>query len=408
MIEARDAAHGLPYVSAKDLVRIDVRTNRFISFSHGDLLEGLKLRENSILITCSGMNLGKAIWVRRDLDGLGGSGDLIRVLPNKEADVAGYIYAFLKSIYGWVSLRQLIFGGSIKHIEPKEVGRILVPRIGKGLERKCNALVSQSADMRFEASTQIAKAKEILRDHLGLSKLTAIPRKDCTSTVTRFSEISTTSRLDGYFYNAKAKRVDEFIENHKRGFWHLSEIAEVFDVPPFKHIYVSPQQGIPFFTSSDLFSIERTSRLYLSRTQTRNLSSYVIREGTVLLARSGQVGGIIGRPQYADSALNGCATSDHVIRIVSKAPKDIPPGFLFAYLDIDEIGYPLLTRTIAGKSVPALWPIYLNGIKVLKAGLEVRNMVHELVAAAFELRIKATSLEHKAIAIVEQAIEENA
>lgn len=95
-----DPALGEPYVSARDIVNADVSPAGYLSRRHGSLLEELRLREGMILVTCSGMNLGKAIWTRRDLEGLVASHDLIRIEPNPRAAPPGYLHAFLASRYG--------------------------------------------------------------------------------------------------------------------------------------------------------------------------------------------------------------------------------------------------------------------------------------------------------------------
>ena len=98
----------------------------------------------------------------------------------------------------------------------------------------------------------------------------------------------------------------------------------------------------------------------------------------MLLARSGQLGGIIGTPQFADSSLEKATTSDHVIRVVPRTDV-VPPGYLFAYLSCRGIGYPLLTRTMTGASVPALWPMYLNNVAVVKASAAFMKKVDHAV-----------------------------
>ena len=125
----------------------------------------------------------------------------------------------------------------------------------------------------------------------------------------------------------------------------------------------------------------------------------------MLLARSGQLGGIIGRPQIADSSLERSTASDHVIRIV---PRDnaVPAGYIFAYLSTPAVGYSLMTRTLTGSSVPALWPTYLNNVSVIRAAADFMIHIGRVVEKAFEDRVVASKLEDQARILVEQAIEE--
>jgi type I restriction enzyme, S subunit len=152
--------------------------------------------------------------------------------------------------------------------------------------------------------------------------------------------------------------------------------------------------------------LERKALKFLSKTQTKGLERYILQRGWILLARSGQLGGIIGRPQFTDSALHEAATSDHVIRIAPHG--SVPAGYLYAYLANEYIGYPLLTRTMAGKSVPALWPEYLQTMSVVLTACGFMENIDLKVRNAFELRVRASNIEADARAAVESAIEEAA
>jgi type I restriction enzyme S subunit len=217
--------------------------------------------------------------------------------------------------------------------------------------------------------------------------------------------LSKEMRFEGFFYNPEALRMDQWAERHRNGHWLLGDIADVFDVPPFKHIYVEAEHGIPFYTSGDLFGLDRVPEKYLSRTRTRGLEKYILKRGWVLLARSGQLGGILGRPQFADSALTGASTSDHVIRLVARE-SEVPAGYLYAYLAAETIGYVPLTRAMTGASIPALWPVYLKRMRVVKAERTFMLDVHERVVDAFEKRVRATAQEATARRLVERAIED--
>lgn len=396
-----DRSHGEPYVSARDLVNATVTPTSYLSQKHGRLLDELRLQEGMILVTCSGMNLGTAIWARPDFDGLVASGDLIRIEPDPAAAPPGFLFAFLASRHGFALIRKQIYGGHIKHVDPEHIANLPVPRLGQKAESKAHSLVVEAANLRSIASRALNEA-------IGSVERTLhAPQHNSTGTqpisqLIMSSTLRSDMRFEGYYYNPRALAVDNWALTHPNGNRSLGEVADVFDVPPFKHIYVEPGYGPPFFTSGDLFLLNRHAEKYLSRTRTRDLGKYVIERGWVLLARSGQLGGILGRPQFADSALHRACTSDHVIRVVAKT---VPAGYLYAYLATPSIGYVSLTRTMTGASVPALWPSYLKKLRIVNASTRFMSDTHEAVTAAFEDRVKATALEDEARRIVEQAIE---
>lgn len=399
-----DSRRGRPYVSARDLVQADIAHADYLSHRHGNLLDELELREGMILVTCSGMNLGRAIWSRSDMAGLCASHDLIRIEPSEQDSSPGYVYAFLASRFGHVAIRRQIYGGNIKHIEPEQLEQLPVPRFGKAFERKVHSLVLEAAALRAEASAGLAAAREDVVRELQAPN---VARAGYSTHGVSCSAIHDSRRLDAFFHNPSAVALDTWAKRHPNGSWPLGEVASVLDVPPFKHIYVDGAHGVPFFTSGDLFDLERTTDKHLSRTQTRDLQRYVLERGWVLLARSGQLGGIIGTPQFADSSLDGATTSDHVIRIVPRGDV-VFPGYLFAYLSCRQIGYPLLTRTMTGASVPALWPMYLRDVSIVKAGPAFMKRVDRAVQDAFEMRVAATEKDRRARQLVESAIETGA
>ncbi len=398
--------HGEPYVSAKDIVASDVRPAGYLSRLHGPLLDELRLHAGMILVTCSGMNLGKAIWTRAEMDGLVASSDLIRIEPSSSVVPPGYLYAFLSSRHGHALIRKQIYGGHIKHIDPEHIANLPVPRLGEHLENAVHVLVDRAATLRTNASKALEAAVGSVESTLHAPSAPSA-RTSTIGMSVMHSVLQREMRFEGYYYNVQALAIDEWTRMHPNGFWTLgeSEVADVFDVPPFKHIYVEQEHGLPFFTSGDLFLLDRHPDKYLSRTRTKDLRKYVLEQGWVLLARSGQLGGILGRPQFADSGMRGACASDHVIRIVARS---VPAGYLYAYLATPKVGYVLLTRTMTGASIPALWPTFLRKLRVVKAATDFMAATHEQVVAAFEARLQATSLEDAARDLVERAIEKGA
>jgi type I restriction enzyme S subunit len=345
-------------------------------------------------------------YARPDMDEMACSEDVLRVVPNPDRILPGYVYAFLSSKFGESLVVGGTYGAIIQHIEPHHIADLHVPRLGRKIEMHTHELVKEAAELRTRASRELSEAilavgAELQAPTSGVKLTINSNRHD---TVAYASELRTTWRLDGFYYNPIARAVEAWARSHQNTRTTLGDLCEVFDVPPFKHIYVEEGWGIPFFTSGEIFLLERKARKFLSKTQTKGLEKYILQRGWILLARSGQLGGIIGRPQFTDSALHEAATSDHVIRIAPRS--SIPAGYLFAYLANEHIGYPLLTRTMAGKSVPALWPQYLQTMSVVLAVHEFMENIDLKVQNAFELRVRASSMEAEARSIVESAIEE--
>jgi type I restriction enzyme, S subunit len=361
----------------------------------------LLVEEGWSLVTRSG-TIGRMAYVRSDMAGLACSEDVLRVVPNRDRILPGYLYAFLSSKFGVPLVASGTYGAIIQHIERAHIADLPVPRFDELLERTVHKLVAQAAHLRADATRLLLEAQQALLCEIGAPNIAALTKAERLFTVARSSDISRTGRMEGNFYNAIAAHVESWARGFGAQCKPLGGVADVYDVPPFKHIYVDERNGVPFFTSGEIFGLDRIATKFLSRTRTLNLHKYLLEQDWLMLARSGQLGGIIGRPQYVDSALSGSATSDHVIRIV---PKGVPGGYLYAYLYCAAIGYPLITRTMTGHSIPALWPSQLMSLPVVLAGPGAMNRISSTVVKAFEDRVRATELESQGRLMVEGAID---
>lgn len=396
-----DDSHGIRFLSSTDILKADISNLQIISKQAARANPKLLIRSGWTLITRAG-TIGRMAYARPDMDGLACSEDVLRVIPDPEKIPPGYLYAYLSSKFGVPLVVGGTYGAIIQHIEPHHLADLPVPRLSQSVESEAHRLILQASELRTSASAALHEVIEGVERALSSPQHRPAAGTPLTQSIMS-SRLHSEMRFEGYFYNSRALAVDEWALAHPNGYWSLGEVADVFDVPPFKHIYVEPAHGLPFFTSGDLFLLDRKAEKYLSRTQTRDLHKYVIEHGWVLLARSGQLGGILGRPQFADSALHRACTSDHVIRIVSKL---VPAGYLYAYLATPTVGYVLLTRTMTGASIPALWPTYLKRLLVVKLAPKFMGKVHDKVTTAFEDRVKATACEDAARRLVEDAIEE--
>lgn len=94
----------------------------------------------------------------------------------------------------------------------------------------------------------------------------------------------------------------------------------------FKRIYVGPEQGVPFLSSSDIIGLRPERGGYLSKKHTTKLEELQIRPWNVLISRSGTIGNIsLASPRIADWVL-----SEHVIRLTG--PDADTAGYVAAFL----------------------------------------------------------------------------
>ena len=398
-----DPSLGEPYVSARDIVNASVSPAGYLSRRHGALLQDLRLCEGMILVTCSGMNLGKAVWARHDLDGLVASHDLIRIEPNPEAAPPGYLYAFLASRYGHALIRKQIYGGNIKHVEPGHIADLPIPRFGKTVEQRAHDLVTRAANARSEAVSLFAGADALLIELLSLPKpkLQAEYRSPYIASAS-FSQFQ--RRGDGYYYapvNTDARHAFDSAKNPIT----VGEVADVFIPGIFKRQYASdPAYGVPYITGGDVFQLAPTSSQFLLKRVASGVG-LVLRKGMIVIQEAGQLGGLIGRSVLVGDHLDGFACSNNMVRVTAKNEADT--GYLLAVLS-SAYGVRLISREAAGSSIPHIEAGRVRALSIPWPEDKVRARIGKLVMDAQRLRDQAVSADRDARSLVEGAIEKGA
>lgn len=395
---------GVPFLGAGQLQRADLSDLPLISKAQVASTPAFIVRPSWTLITRSG-TIGKMAYCRPDMDGLAVSEDVLRVVADEDRIPPGYLYAFLSSKFGVPLITSGTYGAIIQHLEPSHITGLSVPRFGDAIEQEIHQLVEEAARLRSNASTILTDAENALIEELGTSPDLGIRRSGGMTSEVSVSEVFETRRLDPWFFSVRAETTDHWIRNYRRGVWRLGDIAAVYGVPPFKRVYIpESEHGIGFFGSASIFNLDRTPDAFISSIATKGVEKYILSEGMLLMASSGQLNGIIGRPQYVDSSIHSMAASNHVLRIVPQS-ECLGAGTMLAYFGSNRMGRPLVLRTATGDSIPEIWPVYLNEIPVPKFPESLSKNVDKAVVSALEQRVFATSLEMKAKSLVEKQIE---
>lgn len=396
-IPAAGPNHGVGYVSAKDIFHAHIEPNGYLSYGLGPVLEELILRENSILVTCSGMNLGKSVWVRTDMAGYAGSGDLIRILPDERRVLPGYIFSFLSSRFGHTSIRQLIYGGHIRHVSPEAIAQIYVPRLGRQRECEADQLIVTAAAARdaAEAARQSAIQQILAKLNWGNREFNRIHSVAKASGLQR--------RMDAFHHSEASVDARECLAG-RFGVRRLGDLVEdVFEPGRGARIKVDgPSFGVPFHSSSSVFRLDPIGEYLVSRQRTRNLEQLLVHETDLLLPRSGQLGGIIGRAVLPLGTYVGEAVSEHIVRVRCRSKEDA--HYLWAVF-ASVPGYYATVATAFGSSIPSLDCGLLSDLQIPWIEGPCRDSICMNVAQMVDSLAAAVNAERKSIALVERAIE---
>ena len=143
---------GVPFIGGKQIFELDPNNKKYLSLTqHEDRIKGeLTLRENMILITCSG-TIGKVTIVPKHWEGWTANQHIIRVVPSN-GEITGYLHAWLSSDYAYPLITRYVHGAVIDEINDTQVSEIVVPLLrDENVQREINDTVLEANRKRIEA-----------------------------------------------------------------------------------------------------------------------------------------------------------------------------------------------------------------------------------------------------------------
>ncbi len=397
-----DPDHGVPFLTTSSLLQADLTNLSLLSKRDAESrqLSFLEIKPGMTLITCSG-SIGRMAYARADMDGVWSNQDIMKVSPDPDLIKPGYLYAYLCSRFGVPLIISGTYGAIIQHIEPQHIADLPVPRLG-AVEDQAHELIQRAANAQVESGELRKHAGSMVNEICGFPERLAPAARIFAYSSANSNDVL--RRLDATFHNPIAQQA-EALTKAANGIALSSAGVLGFESNRMKQVFVEEGYGTPFITSGGIFSKTITPERYLRNQLLGEDKTWRINEYDTLIARSGQVGGIIGRGVWADSRLDGFAASPHILRL-RPTNEEFPPGYVYAFLCLTDVGYQLLARTAAGSSIPFLPLDTVLEIKIpTTPSLQQRQEIDELVKRSGELRKQSQELEKEAVALVERAIE---
>lgn len=302
-----------------------------------------------------------------------------------------YLAAFLGSHHGRAQVDRLPVGSVQQHIFLSMIERLLVARLGQGLEERIGTLARRAYLGREEVSSVLAQAELDLLDLLHLHDWS--PSEPLTYTRSA-AAVAEAGRMDAAYF---APKYDE-IAQRLRATGHSLALGD--EATAFICRGTQPDYGegdMPVVNSKHV----RTNRVLLdSGNRLASGGRVRIRYGDVLINGTGV--GTIGR---AAPYLHGQeAVPDNHVTIVRL--DGIDPIFLSVFLN-SSIGQQQIERMISGSSGQVeLYPADIRRILIWRAPEDVQRRVAARVRAAFSLEAESTRLLAAAKRAVEIAIED--
>jgi type I restriction enzyme S subunit len=367
------------------MLLVDLKGLANISQARTPQLSQLRIKPEWTLISRSGFvlrgTIGRAVYVRQDMDGLAVSEDVMRVIPRHGSVQPGYLFAFLSSRPAQAMIRRKAHGSVVQHIEDSDIADLPIPTPDEQDQDRIHGLVVAAADSRTEASRLLDEASSY---YDSLARISYSHEHEHAIGVVQHSRL--VRRLDAFHHIGWVGEVS--ITDGDL----LSDLADVVSIPRVPRIWV--HEGTPFLSGIDAFRLRATPRGYLAPYVAERLNAFV-KVGELLVQGSGQRYGLLGRAAYIGSHLHGWAASHDLFRIRSDHSSTI--ARIFAFLR-SEVGHRAMLRHSYGTSVPHVNP---QGI----AALRIPELPPDLAAGAVKalrLRERANDDEESAIREVEE------
>jgi type I restriction enzyme S subunit len=381
-----DPEHGVPFVGSSDMLQADLSRLPLLrkTDAYSPTLSYLRLEEGMILISCSG-TIGRMVYVRSDMAGIWSSQHIMKVVPNPDRILPGYLYAFLSSKFGAPLVVSGTYGAIIQHIEPHHIVNLPVPRLGEKVEMRAHKLVRNAAEARTRASELLVESQRLL-----LVKLKMPSPKPAHSyerpLISDCSAPEFRGRGDAFYYSPVNRDAREAFDRADcPQLVPLGQIAAIFIPGIFKRLYANdPAYGYPYITGADVFQLAPTSDKYLLK-QVAEGQRLVLRKGMIVIQEAGQLGGLIGRSVQIGCYLDGFACTNNMVRVVPNYESDA--GYLFAVLS-SEYGARLIAREAAGSSIPHLEQGRVAAIEIPWTDEDMRVEIGKLALEARDLRDK--------------------
>lgn len=177
--------------------------------------------------------------------------------------------------------------------------------------------------------------------------------------------------------------------------WKVTE--RIFYGGRSRRVYVNnPENGLPFIKGADIIKADFSNLKIISRKRTANLNEYFLEEGWTVITRSGT----IGNSAYVNKDFIGKAASDDIIRVV---PKNILPGFLYAFLS-SRNGKALLMHGTYGAVIQHIEPEHIENIPIPIFTPKKQQLVHDLISESAKLRVESNRFLEEAIELFKNRI----
>lgn len=317
---ARSSADGVPYVRPYDLLEFLPEPAAFLSRSGNDI-EAYSVHEGTILQTCSGRNLGPAVYVDKYLSRFVVSHDMVRIRVLDER-MRMYVLAFLACQSGQALLRLDKTGSVVDHIDDSQVAAQSVPVLNEVIDEVV-ALMEEATSTRERARLGLSEAQAQFNQQL--EDLPEVRSSDGWTVSAR----SLGGRIDAANHHPVSQAAREV--SLRLGGVTVGEIAQVQKpAGRYKTVYVDREWGRPILSGRQVHQVHPVGLKFIAPTALRNPSRYELPVHAIAYQADGRAEQKLGVPVMITEDRRGWMASGHVGRVI--ASPGVDPGWLFLAL----------------------------------------------------------------------------
>jgi len=379
---------GTPFLAATQVFDIRPIARKWLALARTNNASRRFVEPGTILVTCSG-TVGRSTLATNLLQNTLISHDLLRVEPIDKAQW-GWLYAYLLSKQARAMMAGAHYGQIIKHLEPSHLNALPIPTIDADLISDFEKRAKEVLDLRNQSYGLTADAERLFGKMLG-------DPPEADSGENGFS-LKTTSLMRGRrrFDAANHRPITSSLRAHLaangKGFTSILGAGyEVWLPTRFKRIPAS--EGVWLWESAALTEVNPQPTKRIAEVDFGDPFQGRVEAGWVLVARSGQVYGIIGTTVLASAAMEGNVISDDVIRVRPLPDASIRPGYLVTALSHPRLGQPLVKALPYGSSVPHIEVTDLQAFEVVRLAKDAEAEIADLAERAAKARADADLIE---------------
>ncbi|MBL7901568.1 MAG: restriction endonuclease subunit S [Bacteroidia bacterium] len=389
-------SHGLPYISAQHMMNSNpLEIAKLISKKHTPRQEDMTLKENQILVSCAG-TVGNVRLVTKDLNGIIGSQDIIRVICDCKKAPYGFIFAYLASPTAYNYIQSFIYGSVVPRIEPNTLSKLPVPKFSNSKQQIIHDLIVEASNYRVKANKLLTEALFEIDSQFKYVEDKKVFSVNI-STIKDGDKYTKELRLECDYYQPSTVALVKYI---KKNFDYalLGDLSDSVTISNLRgRTFV--KKGVALITGQSLGLLKPDVSKQLSKTLTKNIAENTTKNGDVLVSAFGT----LGKTEYCfNNFYTGVFASQQLVRIRTNKEK-IHSGYIYLYLK-SKAGQALIQKYKTGSVIEwANWNNFSSiPVPIPEDKGKALGKVAEKIAQTFQV---AFEKEAEAINIIENEIE---